>query len=41
MQTEKVIQNVEKRYPGRFCEKGTSIRDDIFKGNVRHRKDAK
>ena len=30
MQTEKVIQNIEKRYPGRFCEKGTSIRDDIL-----------
>ena len=28
--TEKVIQKVEKRYPGRFCEKGTSIRDDIL-----------
>ena len=54
MKTEKVIQNIEKRYPGRFCEKRnihkrwyidekrrTSIRDDIFKENVRHRKDAK
>ena len=30
IQTEKVIQNIEKRYPRGFCEKGTSIRDDIL-----------
>ena len=37
--TEKVIQNIEKRYPGRFCEKGTSIRDDILmrKKNIHKR----
>ena len=30
IQTEKVIQNIEKRYPRGFCKKGTSIRDDIL-----------
>ena len=30
MKTEKVIQDIEKRYSRGFCEKGTSIRDDIL-----------
>ena len=53
MKTEKVIQDIEKRYSRGFCEKRTSIRDDILMREknihkrwyiqdvVRHRKDAR